>query len=421
MKPATESGWVYFSCVVPRPDGIGIEKRAWSHLMAMASLKPPRIVLALTDAQLAQAQDLTFLHTHCDGVHLLPLTCSWRGKKLSNTAAFIAQRLLLWGQARSIPEQNAVHALLSALGTTNFGQVFCFRLVCFEVWLQLCSREGFSAQRVIVDFDDIESLAQQRALELGTEQLGAAHTLAAKLEVAERRKLETLALKSHEVIVCSTDDAARLRERDPQARVSVVPNAYPVLNRLPERQGSNEMHLLFLGTLSYPPNIDAVEHLIHDLMPELRKAWDGPIHLNIVGRRPGPRIMALHQPPEVEVQADIEDITTAYAQADIVVVPIRYGGGTRIKILEALTLGRPIVSTTIGAEGLDLRHGEDLLIADTPYDFAQACIRIARDSAFTSEMLTQGRRKFIERYSDDVVRERLRELMSHTLPAAALS
>lgn len=421
MKTVPESGWVFFSCVVPRPDGIGIEKRAWSHLMAMASVKPPRVILALNDAQLVQVPDVTFVQGHCESVYLLPLTSSWRNKRLSNTAAFIAQRLLLWGQPRWIPEANAAKALRSALGGINLDSVFCFRLACFELWRQLCSLEGYNAQRVIVDFDDIESLALQRALALGTEQLGAAHTIATKLEIAERRRLENQALNSHEVLVCSTDDAGRLMERQPKARVSVMPNAYPVLNQLPARQGSYVMHLLFLGTLSYPPNVDAAEHLIHDLLPELRKAWHGPVQLRIVGRRPGPRIMALHRPPEVEVQADVEDITTAYDQTDIVVVPIRYGGGTRIKILEALTLGRPIVSTTIGAEGLDLRHGEDLLIADTPADFAQACVRIARDVVFANKMLTEGRQRFIDRYSDDVVRERLRELLSSPLPPPARS
>jgi len=413
LKTVTESGWVYFSCVVPRPDGIGVEKRAWSHLMAMASLKPPRVVLALTSTQLAQAKNLTFLEQHCQSIHLLPLTASWRGRKVVNTAALIAQRLLLWAQPRLVPEPHVARALGTILNGNNLDEVFCFRLTCFEIWRLLCHREGFKARRLIVDFDDIESISSQRTLAYEQKRLGKIHTLVAKLEIAERRRLETLALNSSEVLVCSTDDATHLIKRSPNACVRVIPNAYPVLDQLPQRCPSDVMHLLFLGTLSYQPNIDAVEYLVRDILPALRKSWQGTIQLCVAGRQPSQRVLALHQPPDIVVEADVQDVKEAYAKSDIVLVPIRSGGGTRIKILEALSLGRPIVSTSIGAEGLDLRDDKDILIANTPAEFAKACVRVARDEAFANNLVNGGRQRFIELYSDDIVCKRLRETLQH--------
>ncbi len=418
MSAQAGSAWVLLSCVVPRADGVGIEKRAWSHLAAMAALRPPRLVLALTPAQLAQAPDLAFLNELCSVVHVLPLDASARGRRLDNTAAFLAQRLLLWGRPRWQPRAGAVAALLQALGGARLGDVFCFRLACFELWRLLAAQHGLSAQRLVVDFDDIESLAQQRALAQDGALWGRAHRLAARLEIAEQRRLETLALRAHEVLVCSTVDDARLRERAPAARVAVVPNAYPVLPALPPRQPGDTLNLLFLGTLSYAPNIDAADHLVHTLLPAIRRAWPGPVRLQIVGRRPVPRVQALHRPPEVQVLPDVADITSAYAQADVVVVPIRFGGGTRIKILEALSLGRPVVTTALGVEGLDLQHERDLLVADAPDAFAQACVRIAGDAALAARLANQGRRSFLALYGDDIVRGRTQALLSRPLPSS---
>ncbi len=418
MSAQADSAWVLLSCVVPRADGVGIEKRAWSHLTAMAAQRPPQLVLALTPAQLAQAPDLTFLHGLCSVVHVLPLDASPRGRRLGNTAAFLAQRLLLWGRARWQPRAGAVTALLQALGGPQLGDVFCFRLACFELWRLLGRQHGLSARRLVVDFDDIESLAQQRALAQDGARWGHAHRLAARLEVAEQRRLEALALRDHEVLVCSTVDEARLREREPAARVAVVPNAYPALPALAPREPGQTLHLLFLGTLSYAPNIDAADHLVHALLPEIRRVWPGPVRLQIVGRRPVPRVLALHRPPEVQVLPDVADITTAYAQADVVVVPIRFGGGTRIKILEALSLGRPVVTTALGVEGLDLQHERDLLVADAPDAFAQACVRIAGDAALAARLARQGRQSFLALYGDDIVRGRTQALLSRPLSSS---
>lgn len=415
MNDKTGSAWVLLSCVVPRADGVGIEKRAWSHLSAMASLRPPKLVLALTPAQLAQAPDLAFLHELCSVVHVLPLEPGARGRRLDNTAAFLAQRLLLWGRPRWRPRGDAVSALLQALGGTALGDVFCFRLACFELWRLLGRRHGLSARRVVVDFDDLESLAQRRALAQDGALWGRAHRLAARLEIAEQYRLETLALNSHEVLVCSNVDEHRLHERAPAARVAVVPNAYPELPALPPREPAPTLNLLFLGTLSYAPNVDAADHLVHTLLPEIRRAWPGEVRLQIVGRRPVPRVQALHRPPQVQVLPDVADITSAYAQADVVVVPIRFGGGTRIKILEALSLGRPVVTTTLGVEGLELLHEQDLLVADAPEAFARSCARIAADPALAARLARQGRQSFLALYSDEVVRGRTQALLSRPL------
>lgn len=415
----SDVAWVMLSCVVPQADGVGIEKRAWAHLTAMAALRAPRLVLALTPAQQARMPDLAPLSALCESVQVLPLVQTLRGRRLSNTTAFLCQRLLCWGRPAWRLAAGALDEMRRTVQRDSpHAHVFCFRLACFELWQQLASRHGANGGRLVVDFDDIESVAQRRALRVEGRALGRAHALAGWLEAAESSRLETAALRSAEVLVCSTVDRERLLRRLPGSRVGVVPNAYPVLPALPPREAGPVLNLLFLGTLSYAPNIDAVDHLVRTLLPAVRRAWAGPVHLQIVGRRPTAAVLAAHQPPDIQVLADVPDITAAYAQADVVVVPIRFGGGTRIKILEALSLGRPVVTTSLGVEGLDFRDGQDLLIADAPAEFAQACVRIARDPTFAAALAAQGRRSFLDLYSHEVVRDQLVAMLSRP-PSAA--
>ncbi len=409
--------WVVLSGVVPQADGVGIEKRAWAHLAAMATSCAPRLVLALTPAQLSRLPDLAPLRSLCESVHVATLVRTWRGRRLQNTLAFLCQRLLLWAQPAWRLDAAALAQLRETLRAGPVAGVFCFRLACFELWQQAAAHQDAGAARLVVDFDDIESVAQQRALAVDGRSLGRAHALAGRLEIGESRRLEQAALRNAEVLVCSAVDRERLLQRAPAARVGVVPNAYPVLPALPPREPGLALNLLFLGTLSYAPNIDAVDHLVRVLLPAVRAAWQGPVNLQIVGRRPTAEVLAVHRPPDIQVLADVADVTTAYAQADVVLVPIRFGGGTRIKILEALSLGRPVVTTTLGVEGLDFHDGRDLLIADEPAAFAQACARLARDPALATSLAREGRDTFLRLYSNEVVRARLAEVLSQPIPS----
>src|SRR5690606_19301313 len=122
---------------------------------------------------------------------------------------------------------------------------------------------------------------------------------------------------------------------------------------------------------------------------------------------PPASIRKLAEIPDVEVTGGVDRVEPYYAACDLVVAPIRYGGGTRIKLLEAMSHARPVVSTTIGAEGLDVRSGENIMLADTEDAFAEACIALLRDPARREACALAGRRFVEQRYGAPVIAETL--------------
>ena len=176
----------------------------------------------------------------------------------------------------------------------------------------------------------------------------------------------SVAAEVDRVILCSDDDVRR----------SGIPNAVAVPNTYgrPERSlGRREVGtpptILFQGSLHYGPNIDAVDWLIDDVAPRLWEQLPGA-QIRLVGTT-SPAVEKRHRPPAVVVAGRVPEIEPELARADVAVVPLRIGSGTRLKILESFAHRIPVVSTTIGADGLDVEDGVHLLLADRPEEFAR--------------------------------------------------
>lgn len=182
---------------------------------------------------------------------------------------------------------------------------------------------------------------------------------------------------------------------------------------LPLRPVGNVAKLLFVGTISYPPNEDAILYFCERILPHIRNGCRRDIRLTIVGRRPSAKVTALAEGSSIVVAGDVDSVEPYYDEADLVVVPIRYGGGTRIKILEALSFGRPVVSTSIGAEGLELTGGQDLAIADEEKDFASICIDLLENQDARFRLATSGRERVCSTYERGrIQRELAKEVLS---------
>jgi glycosyltransferase involved in cell wall biosynthesis len=153
--------------------------------------------------------------------------------------------------------------------------------------------------------------------------------------------------------------------------------------------------ILFVGSLQYFPNVDGVQYLVNEIMPEILKRCPDAM-LRVVGRQPDDRIRQLHNPPAISIVGEVEELKPFYRAARLCIVPLRSGGGTRLKILEAMAYGRPVVSTAIGAEGIDVEHGRNILIADTPAEFADAVSRVLNEPGL-AEALAEGGRRLVER------------------------
>jgi glycosyltransferase involved in cell wall biosynthesis len=201
------------------------------------------------------------------------------------------------------------------------------------------------------------------------------------------------------VYLCSTADERRLLDQVPSARTAVIPNAadveyYKPRSTDPPRDGRT---VVFFGILSYIPNIDGVIHLVRDIWPRIAEAHP-KARCKIIGGRPPPSLLALAG-PRVELTGFVSDLRPHLAAAAAVVVPLRLGGGTRLKIVEAMAMGKAIVSTTLGAEGIEAVPGRDLLIEDEPAAFADAVNHLLTEPSLTARIGQSARALAVDRYA----------------------
>jgi glycosyltransferase involved in cell wall biosynthesis len=186
--------------------------------------------------------------------------------------------------------------------------------------------------------------------------------------------------------------------------VEHLPNAVDVpaaLRPTPSRSGDEHVSLLFVGNLTYPPNIRAARVLVEQVLPRVQRRLRHPIRVTLVGHH-RPALRRLGQ-PGVELTGFVNDLAPLYAAADAVVVPLGAGGGTRIKLLEAFAHRVPVVCTGAAAAGLEVAHGRHLLLADTPDDAAAAIERLVRSPPLAATLVQEAERLVRSRYSIDAV------------------
>jgi polysaccharide biosynthesis protein PslH len=201
---------------------------------------------------------------------------------------------------------------------------------------------------------------------------------ASKMEAYER----DMCRKARHVIAVSDIDATRMKSMFGIDSVTSVPTGVDVEYFAPPAAAAPVADILFCGSMDWLPNVDAVEHFLADVLPLIREQLPEAT-FTIAGRSPDARVMkAVQGVAGVSVTGKVDDMRPYLWGSKISIVPIRIGGGTRLKIYECMAAGLPVVSTTVGAEGLGYNDGADILIADDPRDFAAACIRLLSDNAF---------------------------------------
>jgi glycosyltransferase involved in cell wall biosynthesis len=175
-------------------------------------------------------------------------------------------------------------------------------------------------------------------------------------------------------LVVSDQERDRLRRIQPKARIEVIPNGVDTSYFHPSSIPSNPERLVFTGSMSHMPNVDAVIFFCEKILP-LVQAYHPDVSLDIVGTNPLPRVQALaRQHRNVRVTGAVEDVRPYIWDAAVYIAPIRTGGGSRLKILEALACGKAVVATAFACEGLDLRDGTHVLLRDAAEDSAKAII-----------------------------------------------
>ncbi|MBI5878480.1 MAG: glycosyltransferase [Chloroflexi bacterium] len=272
------------------------------------------------------------------------------------------------------------------------------------------------AMPVVLTHHNVEALAQRRQLAISGRSV-----LRRWLDAREHerwRRYEIAASKRADALIAvSETDAAYFRAALPGKPVFVVPNGVDTAHLQP-RQRAAGARLLYTGSMNYAPNVDAVCWFCEEIFPAIRRARPDAEFV-IAGRDPTTEVKALATIDGVRVTGRVDDMRPYYADAAVFVVPLRAGSGTRLKILEAMAMGLPVVTTTIGCEGLDVSHDRDLLIADTPGAFATAVNAALADPDVCARLGTHARQTVLQNYSMQAIDARLSETyqsIAHTDP-----
>lgn len=216
-----------------------------------------------------------------------------------------------------------------------------------------------------------------------------------------KRMLRAVAPFFDGAVVCSPDDDALLKALYPHVRSRIIINGADTDFFTPDqRHPAAEPTIMFMGTMSYYPNIDAVRYFFDEMYALLQQRVPN-VRVLIVGQNPTAEVRALSERyPNVVVTGRVPDVRPYLAQAHVLIVPLRLGGGTRLKIVEAMAAGVPVVSTSVGAQGLlDVANEGALALADTPETFVEAVVRLLQMPDKAAEMAQKARRIAEERYS----------------------
>ncbi|MCU1291933.1 MAG: hypothetical protein JWP08_783 [Bryobacterales bacterium] len=275
----------------------------------------------------------------------------------------------------------------------------------FAAYLPLVRRLRPGA-KVVLNWHNIESELMARYAE-GASSLP--RKLYATVTARQMRLLENSMLRScHAHIVCSERERDILSRGNYNARIAVTPNGVDTEYFSPENGTAVEKKLVFVGQMSYHANADGVAWFVRDAWPSICGKFPD-VRLSIVGSSPGPAVQALANEAGVEVTGTVPDVRPFYSGAYAAIVPLLSGGGTRLKILEAMAAGTPVISTRLGAEGLPVADRQEILFADSPASWLQAFEYLA-DRERRSALVDRARRLAVAQFDWDAIAERLIEL-----------
>jgi len=253
---------------------------------------------------------------------------------------------------------------------------------------------------MICDWHNIESELMSRYSEREPNILKRAYAgkTARLMSQFERRAMHEF--DAH--IAVSQRDAQQLRNLNSDARVFVIENGVdPAYYEEAAVSGVDAAgkpnRIVFVGSMDYHANIDGAMTFAHDVWPGLHDRHSELI-FTIVGRDPAPEVRALATHPGIEVTGTVDDVRPSYREALAAVVPLKIGGGSRLKILEAMAAGVPVVSTTLGAEGLDVHDGEDILMADTNEQLTEKIVSVIETEELRRRLSAAGRALVFARY-----------------------
>jgi glycosyltransferase involved in cell wall biosynthesis len=376
---------------LPSPPRFGAQRRL-HELMAGLAASSDVSVLSLVDPGENHDEAILATEKYCRRV-----------VTVSNPSGRIRKRLLQLGSLASAHShdwlghrEDSFRTALVQMLAHRF-DVVQFELAPMAGYAAACGRDPLTRPVLCLDEHNIEYDIVRRTA--GAEA-GALRRAYSAIEWRKVRREERRAWGHLDgCTLTSGRDQQMLLADEPTARTAVVPNGVDVdfFHPSPRSAPRERRTLLFFGAIDYYPNTDAMLFFLRDVLPGL-VARDPHLRLCIVGRRPPESILA-QRSANVEVVGVVDDVRPWIERADVVVVPLRIGGGTRLKVLEAMAMGKAVVSTSLGVEGLEVVADRDVLIADDAATFAAQIARMLEDPEGAQRIGASARRLVASRYS----------------------
>lgn len=366
--------------------------------------------LSLISPEYDRALSLSAMREYCSEVVLVP-SARWGTavKRLIQLRSLASPRSYVRLLHELRPLREALHETLTARAY----DVVTVELPFLAQHQLELAPPGRRPPRLVLDEHNIE-------FDLARQQTGSKLSLPRRIfngiDWRKQRREELRAWRRFDgVSFCSTADQSRARALVPSIRSAVVPNAVDVQYFKPRADDPppDGRTVIFFGAINYFPNVDGLRWLLRQVWPLVEKTHPHA-RLKIVGQQPTEEILAFRG-PRVEVTGKVDDLRPHLAAAAVSVAPLRIGGGTRFKILEGMAMSKPIVSTAIGAEGIEGDPGGHFLIAEDPSSFAAAIGRLLDDPAFGARLGSEGRALVERRYSWDAAVRPLEELYAGLL------
>ncbi len=397
MKPPL----LFLSPTAPTPRGNGLAMRAYAVLRALS--RKHAVHLLTLNHPSADPDGRSALAALCEQAAFVPIGLwSRRNETIRGIVARWpgAYRLLI----REPYEWRRVSraGIVYPFALRNFDVVHVFRCYMIPVLDLLASEISWRLSQL--DVDDIESRTRKGLAAMHRLNGEAAAMLRQEVEAEQYERIERERLRQFDrVFAASPADRDVIRTQGLHPSPEILPNVVEPETPKPVPRHAG-LRLLFVGSLGYAPNTDAVRHFCRGILPEIWKLTTGPVTFDIVGGGlPAAAAADMARIPGVRVHGWVEDLDRFYDDASIVVVPLRAGGGTRIKILEAFARGLPVVSTREGMAGIEAVDGVHALLADTQQAFAEACLRLGTDDALCARVTAEAAKLVRERHTAEVL------------------
>lgn len=403
---------------VPWPLDVGSKIRVHNLLRCYAEMGEVTLVCFAQDQ--VEAESVRQLERYCHRVYWLPLSARELGAAPAASRVGVLRRAMHprpWA-VRYFSSAELARRVRSLVDGEDFDILHVERLSMTQnIGHTVRSRSGGRRPYLVLDVDDLESEKMRRMAAL--ERWGSPQKYLHSLECLKLYAYERLVLPRFDcALVCSEKDRRRLQQGRRSPRVEVFCNGAEVDDRaVLEGHQDGGRTLVFLGTMNYQPNEDAALFFVESVFPFVRRQVSD-VRFIIAGKSPSARVLALNNGRDVRVTGYVQDKTALFSSCTVFIVPLRMGGGTRIKILEAMAAGKPVVSTTVGCAGIDVAPSENILIADAPENFADACVELLLHKTRRQTLGRAGRALVLRSYRWEDIRRGYVETLEDCLQGA---